>query len=291
MPKKPPRFPSHLVFPKKGPVRPVTEALPRSQRELELAIGHKFLGALRHFHNVRFGNLSYGVEPADLHAVDDRGIQVHIQIVEAVNSCLIQLTEMRKTYLSALRDDSEQIFDQFSGCSVKIVDTGDPPYLPNINTRIGQQVYTQIRQKIVEIGESIGDLPVGRLTHRQMQVIEPFRSLSLLITRYEEPSTVERFVLDWSGAGPSYQIDLPRDILPAAVRSKLKKHNTPTEGRFILLVYSIDTLFTEDDPDIGESHRLLSTKPHPFDEAWYLYPYAEHELGHLIQLLPREGPG
>jgi hypothetical protein len=52
------------------------------------------------------------------------------------------------------------------------------------------------------------------------------------------------------------------------------------------LAYSIDTLFREDDPDIVESQRLLGTSRHPFDEAWFLYPYAEVDLGALIYVWP-----
>lgn len=290
-PKKPPRFPSHFVFPKHGPVRPVVEPLPRTQDELELAIGQKFLGALRHFHDIHLRDLTRGAEPADLRCADADGRLVSIQVVEAVSQRLRQLTEMRKAYLAALQEHAESIFASFSGCAVEMVDTGDPPYLPTIGTDGGRRCFEQIRVEIQRIGRGIGELPVGRLTPRDIHITDPERTLSLLITRHEEPTTPDRFTLTWGGGGPGYRTDVPRDILPAAVRSKLAKHYSTTLARFILLAYSIDTLLAADDPDVTEAQRLLAANEHPFDEAWYLYPYAETTLGHLVRLWPAERAG
>jgi hypothetical protein len=52
------------------------------------------------------------------------------------------------------------------------------------------------------------------------------------------------------------------------------------------LAYSVDSLLGKDDPDIAESQRLLETLPHPFDEVWFLYPYAEKDLGALVHVWP-----
>ncbi|MBI2154424.1 MAG: hypothetical protein HYU24_12085 [Candidatus Rokubacteria bacterium] len=285
-PKKPARFPSHLAFPKRGPVRRVVEPLPQTQAELELAIGHKFLGALAHFHGIHFKDLTSGVEPADLRCIDDSGRTVSIQVVEAVNQPLRQLIEMRSEYLAALQGIRAGFAQAFSGCAVAIVDTGDPPYLPRVHTEAGRRCLDQIRAGFVQIGRSIGQLPVGRLTRRDVQVRGPDRTLSLLVTRHEAPSTPDRFALSWGGGGPVYRTDLPRDILPAAIRTKLAKRYVTADSRFILLVYSIDTLLTPEDPDVCEANRLLSTAKHPFGEAWYLYPYADASLGHVVKLWP-----
>lgn len=65
-PRKPLRNPSHIVFPKTGAPYPVVEQLPRDQEGLELALGCKFFGALRHFEGIQFDGLTRGAEPADL---------------------------------------------------------------------------------------------------------------------------------------------------------------------------------------------------------------------------------
>lgn len=77
--------------------------------------------------------------------------------------------------------------------------------------------------------------------------------------------------------------------MPAAVRSKIdRRYTKPTSARFWLLAYSVDTLFHKNDPDVTESRRLLDTSSHPFDEVWFLYPYAEKALGALVHVWPTQ---
>jgi hypothetical protein len=91
----------------------------------------------------------------------------------------------------------------------------------------------------------------------------------------------------WTGGGPSYRTDLARALLPAAVQSKIdKRYAKPASAKFWMLAYSVDTLLSKDDPDIVESRRLLETSTHPFDDVWFLYPYAEKDLGALVHVWP-----
>ena len=77
------------------------------------------------------------------------------------------------------------------------------------------------------------------------------------------------------------------DEVPSVVaRAVLDKHYAKPGERFVLLVYSLDTLRMSDHPDLVEACRLLADRTHPFDEVWYLYPYAEKDLGHLVPLFP-----
>jgi hypothetical protein len=75
------------------------------------------------------------------------------------------------------------------------------------------------------------------------------------------------------------------------MRSKIdKRYAKSTSAKFWILAYSVDTLLSKDDPDIGEAQQLLETTHHPFDDVWFLYPYAENDLGALIHVWPAAGP-
>ncbi|MES4787174.1 MAG: hypothetical protein C4294_16680, partial [Nitrospiraceae bacterium] len=91
----------------------------------------------------------------------------------------------------------------------------------------------------------------------------------------------------WMGGGPSYRMDISRGLLTQAVQSKIaKRYTKPTVGKFVLLAYSIDTLLQDDDPDVSESRRILESSQHLFDGAWFIYPYADKELGALVHVWP-----
>jgi hypothetical protein len=77
-PLKPDRPISSIVFPKSGRPHLKVERLPRTQGELELAIGRKFLGALAHFRDERCSDLRLGSEPADLICKQEDGSEVAI---------------------------------------------------------------------------------------------------------------------------------------------------------------------------------------------------------------------
>ena len=58
MPLKPDRPIASIIFSDKGKVRKSVENLPRVQKELEISIGKKFAGALKHFHKQKLTDYS-----------------------------------------------------------------------------------------------------------------------------------------------------------------------------------------------------------------------------------------
>jgi len=286
-PKKPARNPGHIVFPKQGPVRQVVEELPREQESLELRLGRKFLGALNHFEGIEFHELSRGVEPADLMCKSSDREAIGIQIVEVINHQLRQLQEMRSSYRDALMQTLGDELLLFNGCKVSLVDVGDPPYLPKVSSKVGQVCLRVLADHLRSVAKEIHTLGVGKIRNRSVTTSNPEHKVGALIERIMLPGEPVRLEFTWTGGGPSYRTDVPRGFLPSAVQSKIaKRYAKPKVGKFLLLAYSIDTMFAEDDPDLVEARRILETSQHPFDDTWYLYPYADKELGHLIHIWP-----
>jgi len=291
-PQKPLRNPSHVAFPKGGAPYPVVEQLPREQEDLELALGRKFIGALCHFNGIQFGELTRGAEPADLACRSPDGTATELQIVEVIDQELRELRHMRSTYRDALVEKLGDVLRLFSGCQVSLVDSGDPPYLPNVNSKNGRECLRLLAADIQKVGAEIDTLEAEKIRSRRTQTRYPEREVVILVERVCPAGEAVPFGLEWTGGGPWYRSGISRGLLPAAVRSKIDKQYTkPASARFWLLTYSVDSPLREDDPDIAESQRLLEASRHPFDEVWFLYPYADRELGALVHVWPTNRDG
>jgi len=289
-PQKPERNPGHIVFPgKKGPVRRVVEEFPRVQEDIEFVVGNKFIGALLHFKNIYYENLRKGEEPADLICTTRDGDVVNIQVVEVVDRQLRELQRMRLSYRKALLKNLGEEILAFNGCRVSLVDVGDPPYLPSPDSKVGQDCLEILINHIRNVASDIQSLEVGKIRSRSTKTADPVRKIGMIVERRMPPSDPARLEFHWEGGGPSYRSDIPRRLLIEAVQSKVnKRYIKPSNGNFILLAYSIDSLISEKDPDVLESRRILGADDHPFNEAWFIFPYAERELGAIFRIWPND---
>ena len=276
------------MFPKKGPVRRVIEKLPREQEELELAIGRKFQGSLAHFEEVDFHDLSRGPEPMDLTCKSADGQIVGIQIVEVVNDQLRQLRDVRSSYKDAIQQSLGNELLRFNGCRLELVDSGEPPYLPRTSSAEGQGCLKILVEHIRQVANGIQTLDVGKTRVCRTRTSNPEREVAVFVDRLL-PSDGQpiQFDLSWQGGGPVYRSDVSRGLLTGAVQSKIaKRYVKPAVGKFVLLAYSVDTMLRDDEPDVGETRHILEASQHPFDEVWFLFPYADADLGALIRIWP-----
>lgn len=289
-PLKPDRPVTSIVFPKKGKVSLAAEHLPRTQDELELAIGKKFIGALAHFYGPKLSDLKSGSGRGDLVCNDEQGSVTKIQVVEVIDHKLRRLSEMRQTYAEYIRREYPAVLNKYRGCAVTLVDNGEPPYLPKIKTKDGKQSADHLAAWLADIGDKIYTLECKKNRIHSSTVGPSERGVTAFIQRFAAAGEDGRFSFRWSGGGPSYRSDEPRNVLPAAIKGKIEKHYSKPNEQFWLLCYSTDTLLREDDPDIRESFTLLDNGNHPFDEVWYIYPYNGVDLGHIVHVWPRQQP-
>jgi hypothetical protein len=291
-PQKPLRNPFHIAFPKTGAPYPVVEQLPREQEGLELSLGRKFLGALGHFNGIKLDELTRGAEPADLACRSPDGIAIGVQIVEVIDQERRELRHMRSTYRDAVVEMLVDDLRLFSGCQVSLVDSADSPYLPGVNSRNGRECLRLLAEDIRNVAAEIQTLEPDNILSRKIRTINPEPEIAVVVERFSPAGESIPFRLAWTGSGPWYRSDVGRGLLPAAIRSKIdKRYTKPASAKFWLLAYSVDSLLVEHDPDIASSQRLLETSRHPFDEVWFLYPYADRELGALVHVWPTNRDG
>jgi hypothetical protein len=276
------------VFRKKGAPYRVVERLPNEQQDLELdTIGRKFLGALSKFEGIQLDGLARGCEPADLRCRHPDGAVIEVQVVEVIDQGLRQLRQKRSSYQDALIGILGDKLQLFSGCRVSLADSGEPPYLPSVDSEGGRANLHSLAEHIQKVADEIHTLDHRTIRSRVTRTIRPERSVGVMVQRFAVAGEAIPFEFRWTGGRPPYRMDRPRGLLPTAVQSKIdKRYAKPAVAKFWLLAFSVDTHLDKEDPDVAESQLLLETSRHPFDEVWFFYPYAGRHLGALTHVWP-----
>jgi hypothetical protein len=258
---------------------------PRDQKQLEFAIGSKFIGALAHFQGVRLSKLTIcpeSEEPGDLTCMAEKGHAIKIQVAEVIDHSLRRLEEMRGSYVESIRNQYGNVLALFSGCRVSLVDSGEEPYLPHIQMSQGQECLRKLVTELEKIACEIGSLEINRIRTRDIQISK--KRIGVVCIRFASAGKDVPFQFAWEGGGPPYRKGISRRLLYTTIASKIEKHYSKPTEPFWLLTYSTDTLLGEQDPDIEESRDLLDSTKHPFDAVWYLYPYTNEELGYVLRV-------
>jgi hypothetical protein len=283
---KPDRPLASLAFSKTGKVRLEIEHLPRTKKELELSIRRKFVSSLSHFHNRWLSDIRSGGGRGDLICKDMDSSIIKIQVVEMIDPILSILTQRRTSYRQRIMSEYSEILDLFQGCYISISDTGNAPFLPPIQKKEGIVCLRQIVAKLADLGENIASLPIEKIRVCEWKIGKEEVELLFLCERFAPKDMGLPYSFRFSGTR-YFSPGEYRYFLRDAIRNKIEKRYSKSEEKFWLLVYSTDTLLTYDDPDILESVNSLKAKSHPFDAVWYMYPYDNSELGHLLLIWQR----
>jgi len=282
-PLKPSRTLATVVFPKKGKVYKNIEALPRTQKELELAIGQKFVKSLFHFHQIDLEEVRPIEAEGDLTTKRDDGKLITIQMTEVVDQGMRQIRDQRDSYRELLLTKHHDIADLFDGCRVSIVDSGTIPLLPKPNSKKGLQIVSDLAIELRRIGELISTLQVGKIRTRKIFLGPRNVELGIICERIVEKDQGLSSQFIWSG---SYLInqDLRQNLIANVVLEKIKMGYIKPKGEFWLVIYSLDITPMPNDIEIIEATRRLQETIHPFDQVWFIYPYPNLDLGHIVNL-------
>ncbi len=286
-PLKPPVTFGSIVFSKDGRVRPNFEDLPRVQEDIELTIGKKFAGALKHFYGQTLEDLKKVEDSADLMCVGENEAEVRIQVAEVVWQKRRTIDNRRQTYLRKIEADISEVLELFSGYRLSIADAGDEPFLPPLKSKEGQAHLLDLVSKLKELGEGLATLADGKRRIRKWKI----GSLQIMLVADCEriaPQGEYLPLVRWTGAYV-YRDDERLSLIADEIKKKIKKGYAKSSAEFWLLVYSVDILPKADDPEVDEARKLLRSMQHPFDQVWFFFPYSNQDLGHLIPLFLREG--
>lgn len=286
---KPDRPIATIVFPQKGRPRFDVEHLPRTQDDLELSIGKKFAGSLAKEKKHRLANIVQGSGRGDLVCRNELGAQIKIQVVEVVDPVMTILSERRSSYRNRLLNKYADLFSLFGGCRINLINEGNEPFLPSIRTRDGKIYCEELASKLETLGRDINSLVVGKRRIRKWQIGLMKVVVIVDCLRFASEDSSEFYQLNWKG-GRSVKPGEEITFLTNAISKKINKQYSKPKELFWLLAYSCDSLLHDDSRDMITARTLLNCKNHPFDAVWYLYPYSNKDIGHLVQVWPRQEP-
>jgi len=275
----------HIVLPKKGPVRKVIEPLSDIQEELETAIAQKFVGALKYFEGRTLTALTKSHLWPDFTA-QEGSINWAIELTELLEPRHAVAYQLQQSYRTAIVDRLGEIPKFLNGIDVLVCDNYQEPPFPKVDTPQGDKIVSTIVNELNILSEDLAKLPVkGRLIRDLVGKQDVVPHLSLFCLRFASTDTPGQ--IRFSGTFP-IAVDDAHHLLERTILSKLEKHYPSWGGyRFLLLVYEVRMLGSETDKvALGYARNVLQSCDHPFDEVWYLYPYAERDLGHLIRVWP-----
>lgn len=287
--KKRPRKPvpplGHIVFPKAGPVRKVVEPLSDMQEDLETAVVQKFVGALKYFEGRTLTGLKKSDPWPDFTAREGT-TNWAIELTELLEPKHAALYQLQQSYRAAIVDRLGGIPKFLDGIDVLIDDNYQQPPFPAAHTPQGDKIVSTIVNELNILSDDLAKLSVERILIRDMvgkQDAVPRLRLSCF--RFASANRPGR--IHFSGTFP-IAIDDVRHLLQRTILSKLEKHYQSWEGhRFLLLIYELRMISVETGGvALAYAQNVLRSHDHPFNEVWYLYPYAEQDLGHLVRVWP-----
>ncbi len=287
-PKKPSSPLGHIVFPKKGPVRKVIEQLPENKEGLEQAIVNRFAGALTHFYKRHIENIEKSDPWPDFEGYEGKDT-IGIEIVELVNSRHNILRRTQEEYQAAILEQMGDSVNLFSGLHITLNDSYQMPPYPKVNSPEGQEIVTIFVENLVECADEIANYEVGRVFIREWQKEDGKPKIAIYGRRIAPREAKLPPQIGFLGTFPE-SLDKVRSLLAEVVQHKIDKSYTSYEkGHLILLVYEVGTISV--DPGNSEAiHRaqnVLENNQHHFDEVWYIFPYAERNLGALHKVWPK----
>lgn len=168
---KPDRPLQSFLFSDTGKVRRAVEHLPRTQDDLELVIGQKFAGAMSYFRKQRLTEMISGSGRGDVICRNDAGMQVKIQVVEAVNNSKAAWKDRNDSYREHLLRKYPEVFALFNGCRLILFDKAGIGFSTNLRTRHGQIHLDELAKNLKIIGREIGSLPTGMIRRRKMDKV------------------------------------------------------------------------------------------------------------------------
>ena len=239
---------------------------------------------MSHFCRQALVNVTPSEEQDDFTCQRENGTRIKVQVVEVVDQLKRKLEEQRKSYSEKLISDFPAIAQSLSGCRLTVVDTGQEPVLPPVKSKEGLRCLNELATHIQNLG--VENLPAGKRRVRKHSIGSARTSVSFVCERLTSTESSLPMQLHWSGGRFVDNESEYRLLIANTIAKKIHMRYSKPKEEFWLLVYSRDVLATAKSPEIREAAILLKKAQHPFDKVWFLFPYSNQKLGHLIQIWP-----
>lgn len=220
-PLKPDHPLSVLSFHARGEVTPRFEHPPRTQEDLETAIGVRFAAQLQRQYDQRLIGLRRGAaEPADLEGeLEPEGRNASIQIVEVIDPIRVRLRLQRWEYLQAFFLDHPDTAWRFAGFRLMLTDEGGKPFLPPASNPAGVQAVAELSAQLGEFAHGLTTLVPEKVRNAKIRIGGLDLHVSCSIRDYADG----RPRIGWGGSRRFLRGE-ERDHLLAAIRGKINTH-------------------------------------------------------------------
>ena len=287
-PKKPSMPLGHIVFPKKGSARKVIEPLLENKGDLERAIVTRFLAALAYFEGRSVTDVEKCDPWPDFEGYENTNV-VGIEVVELVNQQHNKLRRRQEEYKSSILQRLVGRLSLFSGLHITLDDGYQMPAYPKVNSKDGKEIVDCYVRGLLDCVDEIGDYDLGRVFIREWR--NENRKPKVGIYGYRTAPREMNLPphIGFLGTFPE-SLEKVRSLLAEAVEHKIDKSYTKyKKGKLLLLVYEVGTISVEpgNSEAIQRTQDVLQGREHPFDEVWYIFPYAESNFGAIHRVWPQ----
>jgi len=291
-PRKPSQPPGHVVFPKKGRPYRVMELLPPYKNELEAVIVKKFIGALKHKEG---RHLSHPVkaDPWPDFVCEEAGAKIGIEVVEVINVEHARKRHLQEEYTKYIYKLIDDFYPCLSGLAITLNDGYQYPPYPPLRRHAGQRLAQSIADDLRSSLEQLENMQIDHIRVYRWQKGPHRPTTGAFVRRVAPKESGVPATLGFLGSFPE-SVSVIDSLLMGTIEKKLDKYTQFTEGKLILLAYDVVGPPVENSsttPPVVLAKEVLRCNDHPFDEVWYIFPYApmdlDHKnLGHIVKVWP-----
>ena len=266
-------------------MRKVIEPLPDNKDELETSVIEKFKGALLHFERREIENVKKADPWPDFEAKEGSDT-IGIEVVELVNRQHNILHSFQQKYETAILERLGDKISLFNGLHITLNDNYQTPQYPKVKSLKGQQIVEAFVSNLVNCVDELRNLKVGQTFVRNWQNEDNKPKIGIFGRKGVPKNATLLQHIDFFGSFPESEKNV-RSLLAKTVQHKIEKLYTPYDkGRLLLLVYEVGSISVEMGGQglIKRAQEILEQNEHPFDEVWYIFPYAKPKLGALYKV-------
>jgi hypothetical protein len=262
------------------------ETLPVIKDELEESVVRKFVGALAQFHSRQL-QAPVKAEPWPDFRTGESGATVGIEVVEVLDDQHAKARARQEQYAGRIKELIGDTLHRLAGLATTLDDGYQVPPYPPLHTSAGRNLAESFAANLRAEVPSLEEVEAGQVFLRRWQHGAGQPTMGVFGSRLVSLESGRIPTIRFFGSFPQ-SLERAEALLGEAVFGKIKKNYSPFDGQLVLLAYELGSISVEggSSPAVAQARTLLRDKPHPFDEVWYIYPYADRDTGHLVQIWP-----
>ena len=160
------------------------------------------------------------------------------------------------------------------------------PQYPKVKSQEGQKIVEAFVSYILNSTDKLINFKVGQTFFWNWQKEDKKPRIGIFGRRYAPKESSLPCQIGFFGSFPE-SVENVRSLLADAVKHKIAKSYTSYDkGRLMLLVYEVGSISIEmgGNDVIERAIKVLTQDRHPFDEVWYIFPYADGNIGALYKI-------